>query len=107
MNSAKSAATTGVPREESGLASGLLSTAQQIGGSIGLAILSSVASAHAATVLSSLPADGTAQTYALVEGFHAAFYTGLAFALLAALIAFVFVKPLRPSADAPAFIPVD
>ncbi len=53
------AATAGVPGHESGLASGLLNTAQQVGGSLGLAILSGIASA--ATAAAVISASDTAE----------------------------------------------
>jgi EmrB/QacA subfamily drug resistance transporter len=86
------AATSGVPGHESGLASGLLSTAQQVGGSLGLAILTAVASSAA---MAAPGVDG------LMNGFHTAFYTGMYFALAASVIAFVFVRPI-PMTNAPA-----
>jgi predicted MFS family arabinose efflux permease len=42
------AATTGVPPEHAGLASGLLNATRQIGGAIGLAVIGAVAAAHGA-----------------------------------------------------------
>lgn len=88
------AATSGVPGHESGLASGLLNTAQQIGGSLGLAILSGIAASATIAVATTTP-----QSVAIVEGFHAAFYAGMYFALSASVIAFVFLKPIK--GDAP------
>jgi hypothetical protein len=86
------AATTGVPARESGLASGLLTTAQQIGGSLGLAILSGIAaSATAAALLT----NGGNQASGFVTGFHAAYYAGIAFALLASLVALVFIRRIN------------
>ncbi|CAN5731891.1 MFS transporter [soil metagenome] len=92
------AATTGVPRNESGIASGLLNTSQQIGGSIGLAILSGIAAT--ATAAASLTSS---QAEAAVAGYHAAFHTGIFFAFGASLIAFLFIKviPVQAS-DTPA-----
>ncbi len=63
------AATTGVAAGDSGLASGLLNTTQQVGGSLGLAVLSSVSTSRSTSALhagSSLPA-------ALTHGFKGAF----------------------------------
>jgi len=94
-------ATAGVPAEESGLASGILNTTQQVGGAVGLAILSSVASARTTAILATGGTDPLAQTRAVVEGFHSAFYTGMGFALLACIIALVFIRPLAPSSGAP------
>ncbi len=81
------AATTGVPPQESGLASGLLTTAQQVGGSLGLAILTSIAASKTASVI----ASGVSQPLALLEGFHAAFYMGVGFAVTASILALVFI----------------
>jgi sugar phosphate permease len=66
----------------------LLATAQQIGGSLGLAILATVS----ASTTTALIASGTAPIVATVEGFHTAFYTGIAFAFLASFIALVFLR---------------
>jgi EmrB/QacA subfamily drug resistance transporter len=63
------AATSGVAAGDSGLASGLLNTTQQVGGSLGLAILSSVSTSRSTSALhagSPLPA-------ALTHGFKGAF----------------------------------
>ena len=67
-------ATSGVPVDDAGLASGLFNTSQQIGGALGLALLSTFAANKTADVLASAggkptPAE-TAQ--ALVDGFHVA-----------------------------------
>jgi EmrB/QacA subfamily drug resistance transporter len=71
-------ATTGLRDEDQGLASGLFNTSQQIGGALGLAILSTLATSKTAS------AGGTA-TQALVVGFHWAFAAG-AVIMIAALI---------------------
>ena len=84
------AATDGVPGHESGVVSGLLNTARRLGGSIGLAILTSAATAGTAVAA----ASGSAPQSALVSGFHAAFYVGAGFASLASLIAALFVRSI-------------
>jgi len=71
-------ATTGLKNEDQGLASGLFNTSQQIGGALGLAILSTIATSKTAS------AGGT-PTEALVVGFHWAFGVG-AVIMLAALV---------------------
>lgn len=92
------AATTGVPHRESGLASGLLNTSQQVGGSLGLAILSGVS---ASTTISYLKAHATSakapltQATAQVQGYHHALYVGMGFALLAAVSAVLFIHEDR------------
>jgi EmrB/QacA subfamily drug resistance transporter len=87
------AATSGVPAHEAGLASGLINTSQQMGGALGLAILSGVAaSATAASLyLGSLGA--------LVRGFDRAMIAGLIFMLGAATLGFFVIKqPKRKQA---------
>ena len=63
------AATSGVAREDSGLASGLLNATQEIGGSLGLAILSTVATTRITNTLH----GGAALPAALTHGFTGAF----------------------------------
>ena len=70
-------ATTGLNDEDQGLASGLFNTSQQIGGALGLAILSTLATSKMASA-------GGSETHALVVGFHWAFAGG-AVVMLAAL----------------------
>ena len=100
------AATSGVPGDEAGLASGLFNTSQQIGGAIGLAVLSGVATSHTANELSKLghtPSMLDVAT-ATVSGWHIAFYVGLGFAVLATLVAAIVVKQQKhhSAAHAPA-----
>jgi predicted MFS family arabinose efflux permease len=47
-------ATTNVDHEDAGLASGLFNTAQQVGGALGLAVVSTLAADKSASVLSDL-----------------------------------------------------
>ena len=82
------AATSGVPKHFSGLASGILNTSQQVGGAIGLAILSAVAfSAAQAEITAGGPVN-----YAKIHGFQAGISVGVGLALAAAVVVFFVVK---------------
>jgi EmrB/QacA subfamily drug resistance transporter len=71
-------ATTGLEDDDQGLASGLFNTSQQVGGALGLAILSTIAASHT---------NGNSPAQ-LVRGFHWAF-AGTAVFVLAGLVALV------------------
>jgi EmrB/QacA subfamily drug resistance transporter len=88
------AATSGVPARESGLASGILNTSQQIGGALGLAILTGIATSSAAKYITTLHAKPTTEAVlqAQVHGFHSAFYIGACFMIAASLIALFVIK---------------
>lgn len=71
-------ATTNVSSAEAGLASGVFNTSQQVGGALGLAVLSSLATTKSSSVIDALggsPTQGQ-QLQALVDGFQVAFIAG-------------------------------
>jgi EmrB/QacA subfamily drug resistance transporter len=70
---------TGVAEHEAGLASGLINTSQQLGGALGVAVASTVATTHLGTLLS----EGKPANVALTGGFHWAFWVCGTIALLA------------------------
>lgn len=86
------AATSGVPAKDSGLASGLLNTSQQIGGALGLAILAGVSTAKTTSEMAAAQGNPAALPAAMVSGFHAAFYVAVGLALAAAVVALVGLK---------------
>jgi EmrB/QacA subfamily drug resistance transporter len=88
------AATSGVPGREAGLASGLISTSQQMGGALGLAILSGVATSVTAS------SAHLGQIAALVRGYDRAMLVGLVFVLFAVTLAVTVIRQPRRKHDA-------
>lgn len=82
------AATSGVPKHFSGLASGVLNTSQQIGGAIGLAILSAVAYS---TINHDL-VHRVSPVVAQVHGYRDGIRVGIGLALVAVVVVMVFVR---------------
>ena len=82
------AALAGVQPSEAGLASGLINTSQQIGGALGIAALSAVATSTTSDEL----ATHTARGVALTDGFQAAFVGGGLVGLAGVLVALFVVR---------------
>lgn len=94
--SAYAAATSGVPARQAGLASGLINTAQQMGGAVGLAVISAVAASHTA----SLTRHSGPQ--ALTSGYNLAMAVAAGLTLLASVIAATVIRVRRPAPAGPA-----
>jgi EmrB/QacA subfamily drug resistance transporter len=82
------AALAGVRPSEAGLASGLFNTSQQIGGALGIAALSTIAT----TKTEDGVAAGTPLPQALTDGFESAFIWGAIVAALGIVVALVLVR---------------
>ncbi|MFO7571078.1 MAG: MFS transporter [Gaiellaceae bacterium] len=93
-------ATSGIPSDDAGLASGLFNTSQQIGGALGLAVLATLAVSATSDSLAALgrepqPAD---QAQALMDGFHVAYLGSAMFIGAAAILLTLLIR--RPDVDA-------
>ncbi len=89
------AALAGVQASEAGLASGLINTSQQIGGALGIAALSTIATSQTADAL----ASGSTLPFALVDGFSSAFVAGVVIAGLGIVAALTLIR--REELDQP------
>jgi EmrB/QacA subfamily drug resistance transporter len=90
-------ATTGVARQDSGLASGLLNTTQQVGGALGLAILSTVATSRVTHAVK----GGAALPVALTHGFKGGFIVAALLCAAGAALAVALLPGRRHAAQAP------
>jgi EmrB/QacA subfamily drug resistance transporter len=94
MTLAMSAATP----EDSGLASGLVNTTQQVGGALGLAVLATVSSTHSA----GLAARGVPTAESLTAGYHLAFTIAAGLVVLATVIGIALLRSDRNLSLVPA-----
>lgn len=80
------AATSGVPPREAGLVSGLFNTSQQLGGAVGIAILSSVTTAVV---------GASKDVTVLINGYHVSFLVAAGLMLCAVAVAGIVIKVTR------------
>lgn len=88
------AAVADVRRDEAGAASGLVSAGYQVGGALGLAIITTLSTSHVESQL----AAGATQADALVDGFHRGLLIAAIFAAVNVLASLP-APQLRPDAD--------
>ena len=87
--------TSGVSHKESGLVSGLLNTSQQIGGALGLAVLSVISTQATNNMMAATHGNPAVLPEALVHGFREGFRAAVVFALAASLVALVVFRTKR------------
>ena len=91
-------ALTGVRPAEAGVASGLISTSQQIGGAVGVAIATTIATSFTSSYVDAHAGSNAFSGPALTYGFQIAFYVLAALAAAGALISVLMLesRPARP-----------
>ncbi|MEV6301019.1 DHA2 family efflux MFS transporter permease subunit [Actinoplanes sp. NPDC051861] len=99
----QNAATSGVEHRDAGVASAMINTVQQIGGSIGTALLSSFFASRVEDYATSHTPSAQLALEAQLAGYHTVFWWSAGFFVLAALVAAVLFRtgPLDTDPDAP------
>jgi hypothetical protein len=92
-------ATLGVDRADAGVASATVNTAQQVGGSLGTALLNTVATTATTTFLAGKAASPGVVANATVHGYTTAFWWAAAIFAVGAVICGALLRPGRPSLD--------
>jgi hypothetical protein len=85
------ASLVGVGHDEAGIASGLINTSQQVGGALGVAILSTVTFTRVDSYVSDHAAGPLVFPSALVNGFEIAFLVGAGMALIGLIATLLFI----------------
>jgi hypothetical protein len=103
-----SSGVAGVGPEDAGVASALLNSGQQIGGSLGLAILTAVSTARTNALAPAGPPGSPAAVSALVQGWALGFVVAAAFLALAGIVSGSLVRSRGaiPGAPEPEPVPV-
>ncbi|GAC1329300.1 MAG: MFS transporter [Mycobacteriales bacterium] len=97
-----SSAVAGVPKEDAGIASALLNAGQQVGGALGLAVLTAVAAARTGHLapggMPRTPAGLSSYVPALVDGWATGFVVGAALLITAGLVLNALVRVSKEAA---------
>jgi EmrB/QacA subfamily drug resistance transporter len=101
MSTSINTATLGVDPGDAGVASASVNTMQQVGGSVGTALLSSIAGTAAAAYLAANPGQPGVAAEATVHSYTAAFLAASVLFLVGAVVAGAIVRPGRPHAARP------
>jgi EmrB/QacA subfamily drug resistance transporter len=96
-------ALTGVKPEQAGVASGLINTSQQVGGAIGVALATTVATTFTSRYVDAHPGSAVVSGPALTHGFAITFYVLAAIAVAGAIVAGLMTEG-RPRVEQPVVV---
>jgi EmrB/QacA subfamily drug resistance transporter len=99
FSTAMNLATLGVEGEDAGVASAMVNTTQQVGGSIGTALLNTVAASAAASYLATHAAHGSAQALAAVHSYTVTFAYATGVFVIASVVCAVLLRSGVPQFD--------
>ena len=86
---------SGASEHDSGLASGLLMTTQQVGGALGLSVLASLSASQTNGLLTA----SVAEPAALTNGYHLAFGIGAGLVVVALVVAATILQPAEAAKE--------
>jgi hypothetical protein len=90
------ASLVGVSHDEAGIASGLINTSQQVGGALGVAILSTITFTRVDSYMTSHGNNPALFPNALVDGFNVAFLAGAGLALIGLIATLLYIPKVTP-----------
>ncbi|QIS22189.1 MFS transporter [Nocardia terpenica] len=97
MSTAFQGSTAGIHHDDAGVASAMVNTSQQVGGSIGTALLSTIASSAAANYLSTRQPTPIAVAQSAIESYTTSFWWATAIFVVGAVLAAVLMPNTVPA----------
>lgn len=97
MSTAFQGATSGVQHEDAGVASAMINTSQQVGGSIGTALLSTIAASAATDYLSTRTPDPLTVAQAAIESYTTSFWWATAIFVAGGILTAVLMPSTAPA----------
>jgi EmrB/QacA subfamily drug resistance transporter len=94
---------TGVTQSDAGVASGLFNTSQQVGGAIGVAAATTIATTFTAHYVNSHPGSSLLGGHALTHGFEITFYVLAGLMVFGGLLAALFIESQPATSQEEAF----